>query len=78
MLPTQDSHWEIARLKYSPKGNWMIFGTWDQRMFVMPAAGGTPREIFNGSSPTWDAAASRLYFLKQEAPGRHQRADGWI
>jgi len=69
LLPTQDSHWEIARLKYSPKGNWMIFGTWEQRMFVMPAAGGTPREIFNGSSPTWDAAASRLYFLKQERLG---------
>lgn len=69
VLSAKDSQWEIIRLKYSPKGKWMIFETWDQRLFLMPSSGGIPREIFRGSSPAWDVAASSLYFAKPEQLG---------
>jgi eukaryotic-like serine/threonine-protein kinase len=69
LLATTDSRWEIFKLQYSPDGRWFIFETGDQRLFLMAASGGTPREILRGSSPVWDPSGKQLYYATQERLG---------
>jgi serine/threonine protein kinase len=62
VLSTADSRWEIIKLLYSPHGQWFVFETQDQRLWLMPASGGTPKEILRGSSPAWDPPGKHIYF----------------
>jgi len=62
VLSTEESRWEIIKLLYSPHGQWFIFETQDQRLWLMPTFGGTPKEILRGSSPAWDPSGKHLYF----------------
>ena len=61
--------------RWSPDGKWISFSSRDakngllgfQRLYVMPAAGGTPRQLaqnFDGSIPpvTWSRDGATLYF----------------
>jgi Tol biopolymer transport system component len=69
VLSSADSSWEINKLQYSPQGRWFILETWDQRLLLMPASGGTPRQILQGSSPVWDPSGKHVYFATQERLG---------
>jgi Tol biopolymer transport system component len=69
VLSSADSSWEIIKLQYSPRGRWFIFETKDQRLLLMPASGGTPRQILQGSSPVWDPSGKHVYFATQERLG---------
>jgi Tol biopolymer transport system component len=69
VLPSSDSTWEIVRLQYSPGGNWISFETWDERVVLVPAAGGAPRALPQGSSYSWDPSGRRLYYLTRDRPG---------
>ena len=63
LVASADSDWEIVRLQYSPHGTWILFETWEQRVLLMPAAGGTPRELLEGTSHVvWDPSGKRLYY----------------
>jgi serine/threonine protein kinase len=64
LLPSAESDWEIVRLQYSPTGKWILFETWEQRLFLMPAAGGTPpSELLQGANHVaWDPSGKRLYY----------------
>lgn len=67
LLSGGDSRWEIIRLLYSPDGRWFIFETQDQRLLLMPASGGAPKEILRGYSPVWDPSGEHLYYA---TPGK--------
>jgi Tol biopolymer transport system component len=69
ILRSTASMWEIVRLAYSPDGRWITFETADRQLFVMPAAGGTPKELLRGSSHVWDPGGHRIYYLNREAAG---------
>jgi Tol biopolymer transport system component len=69
VLPSGESTWEIVRLQYTPSGNWISFETSDQRVFVLPTVGGTPRKLLRGSSHAWDPSGERLYFLIRDPQG---------
>jgi len=69
VLSIADSRWEIIRLLYSPHGRWFLFETDDGRLFLMPASGGSPKEILRGSSPAWDPSGKHLYYTTQEKLG---------
>jgi Tol biopolymer transport system component len=69
ILASKDSKWEIIRLQYSPHGTWISFETWDQRLLLVPAAGGTPRELLQGSSHVWDSSGKRVYYVTRERLG---------
>ena len=67
VLSTSASRWEIARLAYAPDGHWITFETIDRTVFAMPATGGTPTELLNGTSHVWDSSGRRMYYVSQEA-----------
>ena len=69
ILPPAASNWEITRIQYSPDGRWLTFETADRQVFEMPADGGTPSELFRGSSHTWDPNARRIYYINAESGG---------
>jgi Tol biopolymer transport system component/predicted Ser/Thr protein kinase len=69
VLASADSKWEMIRLQYSPDGKWISFETWDQRVGLVPAAGGTPREVLHGSGHVWDPSGKRLYYASRERLG---------
>src|SRR5262249_21119169 len=50
VLPSESSNWEIVRVGYSPSGHWITFGTSNRQLFLLPASGGSPRELLNGIS----------------------------
>ena len=63
LVASADSDWEIVKLQYSPGGTWILFETWEQRVLLMPAAGGTPRELLQGANHVvWDSFGKRLYY----------------
>jgi len=69
LMASANSDWEIVRLQYSPRGTWILFETWEQRVFLMPAGGGTPCELLQGASHVaWESSGLRLYYL---VPGPH-------
>jgi len=59
-LPTESSNWEIIRVRYSG-GRWITFETVD-KIFIMPADGGQPRQVLDGVSHTWDLSGQRIYY----------------
>jgi serine/threonine protein kinase len=67
VLPASASRWEIVRLGYAPEGHWITFETIDRTVFAMPATGGTPTELLNGTSHVWDPSGRRVYYVSQEA-----------
>jgi len=67
VLPTSASRWEIVRLGYAPEGHWITFETLDRTVFAMPASGGTPTALLNGTSHVWDPSGRRVYYVSQEA-----------
>lgn len=69
VLSPVDSKWQIIKIQYSAKGKWFLFVTQDQRILLMPSAGGTPQEILRGYSPAWDPSGERLYYGKDELLG---------
>jgi serine/threonine protein kinase len=70
VVASADSDWEIVRLQYSPRGSWILFETWEQRLFLTPAAGGTPRELLQGTNHVvWDPSGRRLYYAVPGAQG---------
>jgi eukaryotic-like serine/threonine-protein kinase len=69
VLPSDKSHWEIVRVGSSPDGRWISFESQLEEVFVMPAAGGTPRQIFRGFSHAWDANPRALWTLSRDLNG---------
>ncbi len=69
MLDVSSSTWEIVRLKYSPNGKWISFETVRGVVFLLPAGGGSPRELITASSHVWDASGDRIYYLARELSG---------
>jgi eukaryotic-like serine/threonine-protein kinase len=69
ILPSTASTWEMVRPAYSPDAHWITFETADRKVFVMPAAGGTPMELLRGSSHVWDPSGRRIYYINDEGVG---------
>ena len=69
VLPSEESKWEIVGMQYSPDSSWLSFDTSDERAWLMPARGGTPREVGAGSSHVWDPDGRRMYYLVRDAMG---------
>jgi len=69
LLPTDVSDWEIKRLQYSPNGAWITFETIDKRIYGLPAKGGTPRFLFEGTSHAWDPSGQAIYFVANDLQG---------
>ncbi len=72
ILASADSSWEIARLQFSPNGKWISFeiGDPDQRLFLLPATGETPREVLRDATHhVWDPSGKRLYFVTRDRQG---------
>jgi hypothetical protein len=47
LLANADSSWEIVRLQYSPTGNWLLFETWEQGVFLCPPQEELPGKYFS-------------------------------
>lgn len=76
LLPSGSSNWEIIRLQYSPGRHWLSFETLDERVYLLPAVGGAPRELRSSSglfrcglNCVWEASGKRLYSLKRDPLG---------
>jgi Tol biopolymer transport system component len=69
LLPTEASSWEIVRLQFSPRGRWLTFETSDDRILIMDAAGGAPRELVRGSSHAWDSGGGRVFHVTRDRAG---------
>ena len=71
VLPSEWSHWEITRARYSPSGDWITFETFEREIFIVRAAGNdTPREVLKGvSSHAWDPSGKLIYYCVQELSG---------
>jgi predicted Ser/Thr protein kinase len=72
ILASANSSFEIDRVQYSPGGKWITFATGDPdyRVLLLPATGGTPRELLLGAHHhVWDASGKRLYYLTYDQPG---------
>jgi Tol biopolymer transport system component len=69
VLPSESSNWEILRVRYSPSGHWITFETFDRKIFLLPASGGSPRELLSGVSHVWDPSGGRIYYCTRELSG---------
>ncbi len=69
VLPSSESTWEIIRLGFSPDARWITFETQDRQILAMPAAGGRPVTLLEGSSHVWDRSARRFYYVNQQSTG---------
>jgi eukaryotic-like serine/threonine-protein kinase len=76
ILSSSDSEWEIVRVEYSPQGDWMSFETGAARVMILPAGGGTPRELIEASSYAWDASGRRLFSVTRDLGGG-SRLQAW-
>ena len=70
LLAGDASRWEIVQLQYSPNGAWICFATYDpERLTVIPAGGGAPRELTQGAYPVWDPSGRRIYYVTRNLRG---------
>ena len=69
ILTSANSTWEIIRLGFSPDGRWITFETQNRELLAMPAAGGTPMRLVEGSSHVWDRSGQRVYYVNQQSTG---------
>ncbi len=69
VLPSSESTWEIIRLGFSPDARWITFETQDRQILAMPAAGGRPMTLVEGSSHVWDRSARRFFYVNQQSTG---------
>lgn len=69
VLPSESSNWEIVRVRYSPSGHWITFETTARQVFLLPAGGGSPRELLTGVSHVWDPSGQRIYYCDWELLG---------
>ena len=69
VLPSSESTWEIIRLGFSPDARWITFETQNRQILAMPAAGGRPMTLLEGSSHVWDRSGRRLYYVNQQSTG---------
>ncbi len=69
VLPSSESTWEIIRLGFSPDARWITFETQERQILAMPAAGGRPMTLVEGSSHVWDRSARRFYYVNQQSTG---------
>ena len=69
VLASSQSTWEIIRLGFSPDARWITFETQTRQILAMPAAGGRPMTLLEGSSHVWDRSARRLYYVNQQSTG---------
>jgi serine/threonine protein kinase/Tol biopolymer transport system component len=69
ILPSANSRWEIIRLGVSPDGRWITFEDQNRELLAMPAAGGVPLRLVEGSSHVWDRAGERIFYVNQQSTG---------
>ena len=69
VLPSSESRWEILRLRFSPDARWITFETQERGILAMPASGGRPMTLLEGSNHVWDRSARRLYYVNQQSTG---------
>jgi serine/threonine-protein kinase len=69
VLPSSESRWEIIRLGFSPDARWITFETQERQILAMPAVGGRPTTLLEGSSHVWDRTARRIYYVNQQSTG---------
>ena len=69
VLPSSESRWEIVRLGFSPDARWITFETQNRQIIAMPAAGGRPMTLMEGSRHVWDRSARRIYYVNQQSTG---------
>ncbi|HEY0593227.1 MAG TPA: protein kinase [Thermoanaerobaculia bacterium] len=51
----------------SPNGRWLLFAAQSETVFVVPAAGGAPREISRGRLPSWSSDGTAILFTNTDA-----------
>ena len=59
----------MIRLGLSPDGRWITFETSNREVLAMPAAGGTPVPLVEGSSHVWDRSGQRVYYVNHQSTG---------
>ncbi|HZN04906.1 MAG TPA: hypothetical protein VFD06_15075, partial [Candidatus Polarisedimenticolia bacterium] len=69
LLRGEESKWEIVKLRYVPGGRWLSFDTPQSIVWILPAEGGTPRQLFEGASHVWDGSGKRVYYLVRNQEG---------
>jgi serine/threonine protein kinase len=69
VLSGEKATFEIVRVACSPDGRWVSFETQLEGIFLMPAAGGEPRNLLTGFSHAWDGSSRRLDFVSLDPQG---------
>ncbi len=69
LLASADSPGEIVRVKHSPDGRWLTLETHDNRLRVMPSAGGAVQELIAASSHSWSVDGHSIYYLRPDPLG---------
>jgi eukaryotic-like serine/threonine-protein kinase len=73
--------------RFSPDGNWIAYcttGNWvhESKLFVIPAAGGTPRQLASDSgwagAPVWAPDSRRVLFLRMVGVNSLDKAQFWL
>jgi Tol biopolymer transport system component len=60
---------EYRESEVFPDGRWLTFETDRRKILALPAAGGTPQELFRGHSHHWAPTGLRVYFADDEPTG---------
>jgi Tol biopolymer transport system component len=58
-----------VRVQYSPHATWITFETSDNEIFILPVAGGPPRQVARGFSHVWEPSGTRLYYAVRNSGG---------
>ena len=70
LLSSVDSTFEVTSPHYSPDGRWISFdGLQAGKIFLLPAAGGRPRELIGAGGHAWADDGSLFYIRKGAAGG---------
>jgi Tol biopolymer transport system component len=56
------NHLFVFHPQFSPDGRWIVFGTQDEEIYVVPAAGGQVRRVGRGWESVWKAQGRALIY----------------
>jgi Tol biopolymer transport system component/DNA-binding winged helix-turn-helix (wHTH) protein len=74
--------------RFSPDGNWILYGTGNDKIYVVPSSGGVPRQLVpdfpTALSPAWAADGKHVLFsgtrekVLLDGPNLVDLADWWV